>query len=315
MEPATSTEEHHSDSSGTSSTSTSTPQVLDLSAPDSPLDAAARRLVLAAQTAATRRHSEDFREPSPSPKPTRPNTQSLKRRGGGVVSVLLPPLPAKDPESGGKGKSKKFREDSENQDPNGDASGPVKAASKAAVKSSARARSMADAGEEEVPRLRSTMSREELLFSGGMFGQISSSVRRSRVLACGGEELCAGRGAERQFYRCRENDGPAKSSNEKFSVLKEVRACPPTPQRIPSPSNRRPRKAGTNPASSPLSKPLKPKERGILKELDQRKEEEKKPLVSKDEECNRATDVGHEGGEGSSMDMFWFFKPCTYLVK
>lgn len=56
-------------------------------------------------------------------------------------------------------------------------------------------------------------------------------------------------------------------------------------------------------------------ERGILKELDQRKEEEKKPLVSKDEECNRATDVGHEGGEVSSMDMFWFFKPCTYLVK
>ncbi|XP_020242765.1 uncharacterized protein LOC109820980 [Asparagus officinalis] len=175
---------------------------------------------------------------------------------------------------------------------------------------------MADAGEEEVPRLRSTIYR---VLSGDQ--ECSRAEEKSSAPAAARR----GEGSEKEWRwrernsgdksNLKENDGPAKSSNEKFSVLKEVRACPPTPQRIPSPSNRRPRKAGTNPASSPLSKPLKPKERGILKELDQRKEEEKKPLVSKDEECNRATDVGHEGGEGSSMDMFWFFKPCTYLVK
>ena len=56
-----------------------------------------------------------------------------------------------------------------------------------------------------------------------------------------------------------EGENCKKNGDEKSSVLKEVRACPPTPQRFPSPSSRRLR--STKPATSagsPLNKPLKP---------------------------------------------------------
>lgn len=59
---------------------------------------------------------------------------------------------------------------------------------------------------------------------------------------------------------CRGGDGPVKNRGVKQSVLKEVRAWPPTPQKIPSPSSRRLRStkpASSGTTSSPLNKPPK----------------------------------------------------------
>ncbi|XP_010906761.1 uncharacterized protein [Elaeis guineensis] len=102
--------------------------------------------------------------------------------------------------------------------------------------------------------------------------------------------------------------------DENSSVLREVRACPPTPQHIPSPSSRRLRiPKATATASSPLNKPPRSTPpRGILQELEQNREE-KRELAANAEDSNR-TSVASDS-ERSSMNMFWFLKPCTYLVK
>ena len=54
-------------------------------------------------------------------------------------------------------------------------------------------------------------------------------------------------------------------------------------------------------------------ERRILQELDQGREEKRAAATAaKDEEHNRVSAaVAGESG-GSSMDMFWFLKPCTH---
>ncbi|XP_017700396.2 uncharacterized protein LOC103715933 [Phoenix dactylifera] len=105
-----------------------------------------------------------------------------------------------------------------------------------------------------------------------------------------------------------------KGLEENSSVLSEVRACPPTPQRIPSPSSRRLRiPKATTTTSSPLNKPPRSTPpRGILRELEKSREE-KRELAANSEDSNSASVASDN--ERSSMNMFWFLKPCTYLVK
>ncbi|KXG40074.1 uncharacterized protein LOC8082032 [Sorghum bicolor] len=96
------------------------------------------------------------------------------------------------------------------------------------------------------------------------------------------------------------------------SVLKEVKATPPTPQRFPSPSPNRIKNVkpgGLATAASPLKKPLK--EKGTpSKDLESKKDVVRQPFGVKDMNNTRACDV-----EGSSSSMFWFLKPCTFLVE
>ncbi|PKA49848.1 hypothetical protein AXF42_Ash004390 [Apostasia shenzhenica] len=102
-----------------------------------------------------------------------------------------------------------------------------------------------------------------------------------------------------------------KSNEGNSKILGEVRAFPPTPQRFPSPSSGRPLrsvKASVNVVSSPLC--MLPKSK--TPELDQRGKE-KRELGPKNEECNRAS-IASEA-EGTSVDVLWFLKPCTYLIK
>lgn len=55
----------------------------------------------------------------------------------------------------------------------------------------------------------------------------------------------------------------------------------------------------------------------IQQEMEQDKEEKTARLPVKGEDCNRAAAVAADTDteEGSSADLFWFLKPCTYLVK
>uniref|UniRef100_A0A1D1XIA7 Uncharacterized protein n=1 Tax=Anthurium amnicola TaxID=1678845 RepID=A0A1D1XIA7_9ARAE len=99
--------------------------------------------------------------------------------------------------------------------------------------------------------------------------------------------------------RCREN----------LPLLQEVRSCPPTPQRFPSPLSLR-RKATVTPVK-PCSKP-DTSERGILREMVHNKEEVQ-ALVGMDDCSNNAMSNSPATVEGKSVDLFWFFKPCTYL--
>lgn len=96
------------------------------------------------------------------------------------------------------------------------------------------------------------------------------------------------------------------------SVLKEVKATPPTPQRFPSPSPNRIKNVkpgGVATAGSPLKKPLK--EKGTpSKDLESKKDGVRQPFGVKDMNNTRACDA-----EGSSSSMFWFLKPCTFLVE
>lgn len=54
----------------------------------------------------------------------------------------------------------------------------------------------------------------------------------------------------------------------------------------------------------------------IQQEMEQDKEEKTAILPVKGEDCNRAAAAADtDTEEGSSADLFWFLKPCTYLVK
>uniref|UniRef100_A0A0A9F1P9 Uncharacterized protein n=1 Tax=Arundo donax TaxID=35708 RepID=A0A0A9F1P9_ARUDO len=96
------------------------------------------------------------------------------------------------------------------------------------------------------------------------------------------------------------------------SVPKEVKATPPTPQRFLSPSVNRVKNVkagGMATAGSPLKKPLK--EKGTpSKDLESKRDAKRQPFGVKDMNDTRACDA-----EGSSSSMFWFLKPCTFLVE
>uniref|UniRef100_A0A453IW11 Uncharacterized protein n=1 Tax=Aegilops tauschii subsp. strangulata TaxID=200361 RepID=A0A453IW11_AEGTS len=95
------------------------------------------------------------------------------------------------------------------------------------------------------------------------------------------------------------------------SVLKEVKATPPTPQRFPSPYVNRVKsvKAAGATSSSPLKKPLKDK---VTPNKDQEnsRDAKRQPFGVKDMNNNRAYEA-----EESSSGVFWFLKPCTFLVE
>ncbi|KAL6649309.1 hypothetical protein ACP70R_013533 [Stipagrostis hirtigluma subsp. patula] len=96
------------------------------------------------------------------------------------------------------------------------------------------------------------------------------------------------------------------------SVLKEVKATPPTPQRFPSPSGNRIKNVkagGVATAGSPLKKPLKDKGTPS-KDPENKRDAKRQPFGVKDMNDTRACD-----SEGSSSSMFWFLKPCTFLVE
>ncbi|CAM0871538.1 unnamed protein product [Alopecurus aequalis] len=95
------------------------------------------------------------------------------------------------------------------------------------------------------------------------------------------------------------------------SVLREVKATPPTPQRFPSPSVYRVKnvKAGMATSSSPLNKALKDKVTPN-KGQENSRDGKRQPFGVKDMNNTRACD-----GEDSSSGMFWFLKPCTFLVE
>uniref|UniRef100_A0A0A9DPF6 Uncharacterized protein n=1 Tax=Arundo donax TaxID=35708 RepID=A0A0A9DPF6_ARUDO len=96
------------------------------------------------------------------------------------------------------------------------------------------------------------------------------------------------------------------------SVLKEVKATPPTPQRFPSPSTnciKNVKAAGMAMTGPPLKKPLK--EKGTpSKDPENKRDATRQPFGIKDMNNTRAYDA-----EGSSSSMFWFLKPCTFLVE
>uniref|UniRef100_A0A0A9D9N8 Uncharacterized protein n=1 Tax=Arundo donax TaxID=35708 RepID=A0A0A9D9N8_ARUDO len=96
------------------------------------------------------------------------------------------------------------------------------------------------------------------------------------------------------------------------SVLKEVKATPPTPQRFPSPSVncvKNVKAGGMATAGSSLKKPLK--EKGTpSKDPESKRDAKRQPFGVKDMNDTRACDA-----EGSSSSMFWFLKPCTFLVE
>ncbi|KAJ1298576.1 hypothetical protein BS78_01G464000 [Paspalum vaginatum] len=95
------------------------------------------------------------------------------------------------------------------------------------------------------------------------------------------------------------------------SVLKEVKATPPTPQRFSPSLNRikNVKAGGMATAGSQLKKPLK--EKGTpSKDLEGKKDSMRQPFGVKDMNNTRASDA-----EGSSSSMFWFLKPCTFLVE
>uniref|UniRef100_A0ACD5TV73 Uncharacterized protein n=1 Tax=Avena sativa TaxID=4498 RepID=A0ACD5TV73_AVESA len=96
------------------------------------------------------------------------------------------------------------------------------------------------------------------------------------------------------------------------SVLREVKATPPTPQRFPSPSVNRVKNvkaAGMATSSSPLKKSLKDK---VTPNKDQEnsRDAKRQPFGVKDMNNTRACDA-----EESSSGVFWFLKPCTFLVE
>lgn len=96
------------------------------------------------------------------------------------------------------------------------------------------------------------------------------------------------------------------------SVLKEVKATPPTPQRFPSPSLnhiKNVKAGGMATAGSQLKKPQK--EKGTpSKDPESKKDSMRQPFVVKDTNNTKAYDP-----EGGSSGMFWFLKPCTFLVE
>lgn len=278
---------------------------------------------------------------------------SLKRRGG-VAATLLHSSSTREPVKS-KGDARKFLDDLENRNPNissGATPGrPVKVA-KEAVKSSAVRRGSEEEEEEmvnesankkPVPKLKSTLSARNLFSGRDIMSQLSEFCNEIKRLAVGKEKPptpAGGSEAKEEEERKvllesspKKNEGSVKRScsrltvkvlSENSSVSREVRACPPTPQRFPSPSSRRLRStraaaaAAADGPSSPLHKPPRSTalERGILQELD-RSSEEKRTLVPKDHGNCTSTAVAPDAegsSSSSSIDMFWFLKPCTYLV-
>ncbi|WOL17613.1 hypothetical protein Cni_G26406 [Canna indica] len=219
-------------------------------------------------------------------------------------------------------------------------------AAKETIKSSAEKKVVDEAREEPKqkraqPRLKSTLSARNLFSGKDILSQISEFCHELKKMAVGSGRTRTEGAAKKEVKKVADilhdeeaedrklltpmkDDGSAKRSGkltvrrelEKSRSPKEVRANPPTPQRFPSPSNPSLRnlKTATSNGLSPLNKPSKSanSERAILQEVKQHMEEKKALLPRTDEDCNNASPAAD--AEGGSADLFWFLKPCSYLV-
>ncbi|XP_072973393.1 uncharacterized protein [Typha angustifolia] len=246
-----------------------------------------------------------------------------------------------------KAASKKFREDAENRDPNmptpPPATRPIGVPKggknlKELIKSSAEKKANEEEREELVsqkkplPRLRSTLSARNLFSGRDILGQISEFCSELKKMAVGGktdskeeeeeekktkmaQSLKSGNGLDKKSSRM-----VVKVDKEKSpAALKEVRASPPTPQRFPSPSasaaaHRLKHAKGTATTTTTSPSPLRKPPKSLATQVEQSKE--RKILAAKDDEStSSSSSAAAAESEGSAMDMLWFLKPCTYLVK
>ncbi|KAM3230850.1 hypothetical protein ACQJBY_061183 [Aegilops geniculata] len=258
---------------------------------------------------------------------------NLKRRGavvtagGGTAAFASPTKPKPPPK-------KRFQDDAENQDPALTTPPPAAARppfgaqrwaknAKEAIKSSAEKRpdlaeKEALLGRNPTPRqLKSTLSARNLFSGKDILGQISDFYNELKQrMAGGGSQQCVSEDMEEMSPRpmkgkkigLKVEAGKPRSP----SVLKEVKATPPTPQRFPSPYVNRVKsvKAAGATSSSPLKKPQKDK---VTPNKDQEnsRDAKRQPFGVKDmNNNNRAYEA-----EESSTGVFWFLKPCTFLVE
>ncbi|KAG6466035.1 uncharacterized protein LOC122037832 [Zingiber officinale] len=294
------------------------PMWLDLNAPDSvPVDDAAWfcrpdckhpktaedfKLSAMASPKAKMMRSSPERLPFGERNSNRRDENKLKRRGGLVAAPLLPTSPLK-PKA-----SKAFKEDLENQDPNQSTPSrlprPTKTrnAAKEMIKSSAGKKVEEEREEPKPeklpPRLKSTMSARNLFSGKDLLSQISEFYHELKRMAVGTKTL-VGEEAEKEVDNVAESSqqdskllipNKLKIVIEKSTFPKEVRANPPTPQRFPSPRGVKNAKAIANGRSPLNSKP----ERTILQEG-----------------CSNVPIAGDS--EGTTTDLLWFLKPCSYL--
>ncbi|XP_068643143.1 uncharacterized protein [Aristolochia californica] len=86
----------------------------------------------------------------------------------------------------------------------------------------------------------------------------------------------------------------------------QVRSCPPTPQRFPSPFSQQNLTKTTTPLKLPKPKTT---EKGVLQELELNPAVSKEP--KKEDDKTKVAVVAND----APLDVFWFLKPCTYLIK
>ncbi|XP_074583956.1 uncharacterized protein LOC141839983 [Curcuma longa] len=255
----------------------------------------------------------------------RRDENNLKRRVGVVAAPLLPESPVKPRTAA----SKVSKVDLENQDPH--QSTPSRPARppktrnpvKEIVKSSAKEveEKREEPKQKKVqPRLKSTMSASNLFSGKDILSQISEFYRELKRMAVGSrappvrENLHKPEADDTKLLTPNKNDksphkkGKPKIEIEKSTLLKEVRANPPTPQRFPSPRGAKNHKATPNGRSPLNNKP--PKSTTLGRAILQDREEKKALLALKDEQG--CSSVAVASNSEASADLFWFLKPCSH---
>ncbi|KAG1342204.1 hepatoma-derived growth factor-related protein 2 [Cocos nucifera] len=282
---------------------------------------------------------EDFQRWTPSPKVKHVRSSSemlplgekngnqregnyLKRRG---IAAFLPSSPLREPLKPKAAAPKKFRHEGENQNPN--ISTPPTSRQFGAPRGGKAAKEMIKSstekkvGEEREewqqqkkpqPRLKSTLSARNLFSGKDILSQISEFCQELKKLAVRSERPDAQEEANKEVKKVseaapeevaekREEGKTDQDLNSKRNDVSEKKSGK-RPMRIEIGEHKY--KKGLDENSSVL------RERGILQELEQSREE-KRELAANGEDSN-GTSVASDS-ERSSMNMFWFLKPCTYL--
>ncbi|CAA6659162.1 unnamed protein product [Spirodela intermedia] len=239
---------------------------------------------------------------------------NLKRRG-----APLPPA-GESPKSKLPGKTKKSREDLENQDPNLCPATPDRATAKILLKETIKS----SAERQEPPSLslpaRNLFPKKEILTQISEFcNEIKKLAmpRRDRNGGHSGEEHqdATNTLGERKIDGKVEEEGmenlrmpPPEPMKEgvKLGLLQEVRSCPPTPQRFASPLASQKKTADTATAAASV-KSVPP---GILREMVE--------IDIDDDDDDGGVDNGMTHSPASSgsktLDLFWFLKPCASYI-